>query len=263
MLTVARLSIAPVKSTRLHHPEEISLERFGAAGNRAFYLARPDGRLFTNKHHGPLVRLRADYDRAEERLGLGFPGGEVIDGDAARTAGAITTDFFGRAVQGHVLDGPWSEALSEYAGTPLVLVRPDRQGDGNDGYPVSLFSTASAEELARRSGHPEALDSRRFRMLIEVAGPGPHQEDGWIGRSVRVGAARVLVRMRVGRCVITTQSPETGEKDFDSLRALEAYRAARLPGTQIDFGVYASVVEPGPVRVGDPVEVEEDLAGSN
>ncbi|MFL5767939.1 MAG: hypothetical protein ACJ758_08870 [Actinomycetota bacterium] len=38
MPTIARFSIAPVKSTALHHPEEIRLERHGAVGDRSFYL---------------------------------------------------------------------------------------------------------------------------------------------------------------------------------------------------------------------------------
>jgi uncharacterized protein YcbX len=251
--TVARLSLTPVKSTQLLHPPEIRLCVGGAEGNRSFYVAEADGRLFTNKKHGPLVRLRAAYDHLEERLTIEFPGGEVIEGDATSTGPAVVTDFYGRLVRGRVMEGAWSAALSEYVGKPLVLVRPDQPGEANDAYAVSVFSTASAEELARRSGRPEALDSRRFRMLIEVGGASPHEEDAWIGRAVRLGEALVKVKIPVARCVITTQDPSTGLKDLDTLAAIRAYRGRRR-WRHIDFGVYAEVIRPGTVRVGDPVE---------
>lgn len=257
MYSVARLSVAPVKSTGLHHPDQIRLYRWGAEGNRAFYFAQQDGRLFTNKDLGPLVRLRATYEQDQERLTLTFPDRAVISGDATRLGAAVETNFFGRPVHGRVMEGDWSAALSAFAGRPVVLVRPDQPGDANDGYPVSVFGTASAEELARRSGRPEALDSRRFRMLIEVAGTGPHEEDGWIGRSVRVGDAVIRVDMPVERCVITTQDPSTGLKDFETLAAIKAYRGRGLLRRRIEFGVYANVLQAGTVRVGDPVELDD------
>jgi uncharacterized protein YcbX len=250
---VARLSLTPVKSTQLHHPDEIRLCDSGAEGNRSFFVAEVDGRLFTNKKHGPLVRLRAAYDHLEERLTIEFPDGRVIQGDATLTGPALVTDFYGRSVHGRVLEGAWSAALSEYVGRPLVLVRPDQPGEANDAYAVSMFSTASAEELAGRSGRPEALDSRRFRMLIEIRGTSAHEEDAWIGRAVRVGEAVIKVQVPVARCVITTQDPSTGLKDFDTLAAIRAYRGRRR-WRHIDFGVYAEVIRPGTVRVGDPVE---------
>ena len=257
MPNVARLSVAAVKSTRLHHPESIRLERSGAAGNRSFYIAEPDGILFTGSDFGPLVAVAAELRPAangdREHLALRFPDGTSVEGDPSVLAAPLRTSFYGRPVDAHELDGPWSAALSRYVGRPLVLARPDRSGDANDDFAVSMFSTASAEDLARRSGSAAALDARRFRMLVEVGGAAPYQEDTWIGRRVRLGEAVVAVESQVARCVITTQNPSTGLKDFDTLKAIAAYRGLR-EGRKIDFGVYAGVVEPGTVRVGDAVE---------
>ena len=55
------------------------------------------------------------------------------------------------------------------------------------------------------------------------------------------------------RCAMTTRNPDTGERDFDTLAAIRDYRGLRN-GKHLDFGVYADVEEPGPVRLGDPVE---------
>jgi uncharacterized protein YcbX len=263
--TVARLSTTPVKSMQLHHPERVRLERFGVPENRRFYVAQPDGALFNGTKLGTLVAIRAEYDGddsgarpdgSQEWLSLHFPDGRVVEGDPTQLDRPVQAPMYGRAVSGHVLTGPWNEALSLYAGRPLVLIRPEHAGDGNDSAPVSLFSTASARELAERAGSVAALDSRRFRMLIEVGGCQPHEEDAWIGRRVRVGEAVLLVERPVARCVITTQDPSTGLKDFDTLKALAAYRGFR-EGTKVDFGVYAQVLKPGAVGVGDPVEPED------
>ena len=47
--------------------------------------------------------------------------------------------------------------------------------------------------------------------------------------------------------------PSSGQRDFDTLRAIKNYRGLSARRT-IDFGVYGVVERPGRVRVGDPVE---------
>ena len=72
------------------------------------------------------------------------------------------------------------------------------------------------------------------------------------------GARRqALLRIygQVPRCVVTTQSPETGLKDFDTLKTIAAYRGVDGGPEGIPFGMYAEVEHPGRVRVGDDVEV--------
>lgn len=249
MPSVARLSITPVKSLALHHPDEVRLEDCGVAENRRFYLVREDGRLFAGVHHGPLVRARAEWDDANDRLIISFPDGSVVDGAVGLGAPELT-DFWGHRVSGRVVQGPWAEALSTFAGRPLRLVKADEPGGGVDVEPITLASDASAEELARQAGR-DTVDARRFRMLIEIAGCDPHEEDTWKGRTVRLGEALIEVTGPVPRCATTTRDPSTGIRDFDALRAIAAYRGRR-DGKDVDFGVYARVLEPGRVRLGDP-----------
>jgi uncharacterized protein YcbX len=90
-------------------------------------------------------------------------------------------------------------------------------------------------------------------MLIDLAGCSPHEEDTWAGRRLRIGEALLEVGGPVARCATTTRDPSTGTRDFDTLREIAAYRGRR-DGHDIDFGVYARVLEPGRVRVGDAVE---------
>jgi uncharacterized protein len=256
---VAKLSIAPVKGTALHHPEHVRLERDGVPENRRFYFVNQKGRLFAGSRHGPLVALHASYDPGREWLELGFPDGKELSGPADAEGEAVITNFWGRDVPGHVVEGPWSEAVSLYAGEPVRLVRSDRQGYANDSHPASLVSSASVRELSKRAGLDGQLDGRRFRMLIEVDGIGPHEEDTWIGCDVRVGGATIAVIRPDPRCVVTEQDPETGIRDFETRRNIRAYR--RSPDGEANFGVYADVVMPGQVELGDPVSVLENAGG--
>lgn len=253
MPSVSWLSIAPVKGLALVRPDEVELGRAGVAENRRFYLVDADGRQFGLLRNGRPVQIRPDYDERSDRLSLHFPDGSVVDGEVA-LAEPVTAAFHGgRPVAGRYVAGPWSEAISAHAGRPLRLVKTDRPGDGVDRArgQVSLVSDASVDEIGRQGGREE-VDARRFRMLLGVAGCEPHEEDEWVGRDLQVGEAVVRLRGHVGRCAITTQNPETGVPDFDTLRTIKAYRGLR--DGQLDFGVYGEVVEPGRVKVGDPVE---------
>lgn len=254
MLRVARLNVTPVKSTALYHPNQIRLERYGAVGNREFFFVDEHGRRFSGSVKALLIPIRAEYDAAGDRLTVRLPDGIVVSGPAAPNGEALTVDFYGRPVPGHVVEGEFEEALTRYAGHPIRLMRVDRLGDAKDARPVTLVSMASVEELSRQGGRDRAVDAGRFRMLIEVDGCAPHEEDTWGGRRARIGEAVVRVGEPVPRCVITTLDPKTGTRDFPTLKVIRSYRGVSADG-QLLFGVYGDVVEPGAVSVGDQVEL--------
>ncbi len=255
--SVAWITIAPVKSLALVHREQVELEPFGVRENRRFYLVDDNGRMINGKVVGPLVRVVPDYDDATSSLSLHLPDGDVVAGDIA-VGELLTTSFFGRPVAGRVVDGPWSEALSGLAGRSLRLVRTEEPGHGADRggrAGVSLVATASLDALASAAG-VERVDGRRFRMLFGVDGVPPHAEDAWIGRRLHIGDAVVRLRGNVGRCAVTTQNPETGVPDLDTLRVLGTYRGDVESSEPLPFGVWGEILEPGRVRLGDPVEAE-------
>ena len=258
MASVVRISIAPVKGLALVHPDEVQLERTGVFENRRFHIVDADGRRYNQLRNGALVQIEQTYDSERERLTLTFPDGTVADG-AIGLGDEVTTDFYGRPVHGLFVEGPWAEALSRWAGRPLRLVQspPGAAVDRGRGH-ISLVSRASLAELGKHGGHDGPVDGRRFRMLFELDGCDPHEEDSWIEHDVRIGEALVHLRGDVGRCAITTQNPDTGAPDFDTLRTLKAYRpeTANEKGKKhLPFGVYGEVLEAGKVAVGDPVEL--------
>src|SRR4029079_2208925 len=94
----------------------------------------------------------------------------------------------------------------------------------------------------------------RFRMLINLEGAEPHEEDTWLGRRIGLGDAVLHVTKPDARCAITTHDPDTGARDFDTLRTIIGYRGLR-EGKHADFGVLADVVQPGRIRLGAALTV--------
>lgn len=251
--SVSWISFTPVKGLRLRQLDEAEVTVDGIRGDRAFFLVDPDGTMVNAKRVGPLVTVVAEHDAAVGRLALRFPDGRTVAGDVELSE-PLDVRFFGLALRAQPVGGPFSQALSEHAGTPLRLVAaaPERPGvdRGRDGA-VSLLARASLERLREESGTHGEVDARRFRMTFGIEGVEAHAEDGW--RDVRVGGALLRVTGNVGRCAVTTRHAETGIVDFPTLHHLAAYRRTLETTEPLPFGVHARVLEPGRVRVGDAV----------
>ena len=251
MASVAWISVSPVKGLALRRLEECELTEAGVAGDRQFFLVDENDRLVNSKGLGALQQIVPSY--GDETLGLAFPDGTAVAGQV-HVDGALDAQFWGVTVPVRVVDGPWSEAISDFAGRNLRLVRApgpaiDRMRSGA----ATLLGTGSLRALARATGS-DGVDGRRFRMNFGIDGLGEHEEDEWLGRRVRLGEAVVVPQGNVGRCAVTTQNPETGEPDLDTLKALAAYRREVESTEPLPFGVHAAVAEAGHVRIGDPVE---------
>lgn len=112
---------------------------------------------------------------------------------------------------------------------------------------VSLMNLASHREVEARLGHP--LGAERWRGNFWIEGAEPWSEFNWIGRQLRIGSALLEVREPVVRCLHTAANPVTGERDADTLGALEQGWGHR------NFGIYAEVIQDGDVSDGDKIEV--------
>ena len=268
MLQVSRLSIAPVRALGLQHPTSIDVNFSGVLEDRRFFLIDQHGHIVDRLRAGILVQVAAETNPAATWLRMTFPDGRVIEGDVTLDE-PVKVHVYGREAYGRVVGGPWAAALQPFAhDRPLLLVRCDRPGgtrikDGETQVrnSVSLVGDGSLAELARQLGVGK-VDARRFRMLIEVTGAEPHQEDTWIGGRVAIGSAVLEITKPDARCAITTQDPDTGERDLDTLRTILNYRGFRADNDEkrIDFGVLGDVAMPGRITVGDEVRV---LAGTD
>ncbi len=154
---------------------------------------------------------------------------------------AATLDEAGQPLlDGHPWDSPQSAArIRDVAGLGARLSRP-LGGHEFDAAPILLLSDGSIDQLG--------YDRRRFRPNIYFVGAAGPVEQGWIGREVRIGEVLLRVLEPCERCVITTIDPDTIAVDLDVLKRTRAELGGMM-------GVYCSVVEPGRVKTGDPVEV--------
>jgi uncharacterized protein YcbX len=247
---VRAIHLSPIKSLGLMSSERATLTPDGIAGDRAFVLLDDRGEVATMRKYGALARAGSRFDPDTGRLDVLLPDGSkmsgIVGGDERQSV-----LMFGRDIHGTIVEGPWAEALSELAGSPMRLMLVGN-GHAQDTYPMSLLSEASLHELAHRSGEAGVADPRRFRNTLLIDGVAPHEEDEWIGHDVRAGEVVLHVAERDPRCSMTTLNPRSGERDLDTLRMIVDYRT--LQDGNICFGVYADVAQPGTVAVGDTVE---------
>jgi MOSC domain-containing protein len=249
VLRVAALAIAPVKGMRTVQAEALELVESGPVGDRAFHVREADGEIALTMRNPRLVQVVPAWNAAEDELALAFPDGRRVEAPVVRGAPVSTAFYDGRAVSGHVVDGPFAPALSEYLGRAVQLVANDEGVVGGDDHPVTLMSDGS---LAAVSDALDGafVDPRRFRMTITIEGARPWEEDGWAGREVAIGTATLRVAVPTQRCAVTMRDPDDGHGDLPILRALARLRGKR----DVAFGVWCDVAVPGTVRVGDAVE---------
>ncbi|HEX3289991.1 MAG TPA: MOSC N-terminal beta barrel domain-containing protein [Gaiella sp.] len=241
---VSRINVTPVKSLRLHHPDAVELGPDGAREDRRFLLVDEGLRLYNGKRDTTLVRASAAWDAGTRSLGVTMPGGELVEGEAVRGRD-VTVTVYGREVHGNVVTGPWADALSDLVGRSLALVERTNGAWATDSRPATMVSRASFGLIDG--------DGRRFRMLLELDGLEALGEEQWTERRVRVGDALLLVGRPTPRCAVPSASPDTGRRERDVLR--ELFTARGDVDGEACLGVYAEVLEPGTVRVGDEILV--------
>jgi uncharacterized protein YcbX len=135
---------------------------------------------------------------------------------------------------------------------PVLFSHSSPPGTYFDAFPLLILTTAALAELERRAraaGSASRFDVRRFRpnVLVETNATG-FVEDAWCDRELRIGTARLRVELRCPRCIMTTHGFDDLPRDPRVMRALVQHHGG-------DLGVYASVIEPGEMRVGDAVEL--------
>jgi uncharacterized protein len=247
--TVTSLQTAAVKGTQLRSVDRIMLAESGALGDRRFFVIDERSRMLNGKQLGALQAVVASYDGA--RLALTFPDGSAVD-DLVELGEPLTARFFSRELQGQIVRGPWARALSDFVGRELQLVETETAVDRGRNGSVSLMSRGSLRRLGEQA-ETELVDGRRFRMLIEVDGVAPHMEDEWVGREVQVGESLLRFEGHVGRCLVTSRDPETGDVTLPTLDLLRAYRRDVESTEPLPFGIYGHVLRGGAVQVGDNV----------
>jgi len=221
---VTELHRWPVKSFAGEPVDAVAVDPSGVAGDRAHALTdtfRDAPRTLTVRQVPRMLAWRAAYPDGPARPPL------VTAPDGRR---------FGWE------DPALPAALSEDLGRAVALA------PGTPDLPDSVLVTF---EATRRAVERELgpLDLRRFRTNVHVeADAAAYAEEGWEGRELRVGTARLALLHPCERCVIPTRHPDTHEKWPELLRWLSRERSGR-------FGINARPLAPATISVGDPVEL--------
>jgi uncharacterized protein YcbX len=255
----------------------------GLSGDRRYAVLDPVGAVGSAKHPrkwGALLECRARTAGAGVLVELP-DGTELVAGDPELDT--QLAKLLGRSVV--VLDvppehGALERAVPEYEGGVPEAVR-ERAAVDATGTALTVGSVAagtffdfgmvhlvSTSALARvRAAHPAGdADARRFRpnLVVDTGGEPGFPEDAWRGRLVRVGGALLRVLFPTPRCVVPTLAHGELPPDPALMRAVAREHRVPVFGDErlSCLGVYLDVVEPGTVRVGDPVAVEGPVAAA-
>jgi uncharacterized protein YcbX len=231
----------PVKSMRGERVESALVDSRGLVGDRLFAVRNAQGKLGSGKDSTRFRRMDGLLD-FEVRY-VREPGTEFV---------AELTDPNGECYAVGTREA--DEAVRSYLGRDDVAVMAEEAISHFDDGPIHLMSSASLDWLAGAvEGVP--VDERRLRpnLVLDVGRAGAFAEDAWVGRVLRIGdagrGAVIEVREQTKRCVMTNAAQD--DLPYSSL-PLKAVAVRDL-----NLGVWASVVQPGLVRVGDAVVLEE------
>ena len=247
-MRIQDIGVTPLKGGRHQPRENLVLAADGPVGDRDFAVVDLHaGTVLKTVEHPLLVSCASTW--AGGVLSVEIDGRRIAE-KPTLAGEVLELDYWGRATSMQVVDGPWAQEFSRLLGRSVVLTRTAVAGAVVYGDSVTLSTTSSLARLARESGM--AVDSRRFRatFTIDTGDADAHVEDSWVGRELELGGARLLVKSGIPRCAVIDVDPDTGARGTNLLKNLAGYR---LRSSDIMFGVYAEVVRPGTVSVGDLV----------
>jgi uncharacterized protein YcbX len=254
---VTHLRTTPIKGFAIRESSSVFLAvDEGIAGDRAFFLVDAAGKLLSATRTAHFLRYWASFDPSSEVLAIGC-GAETLLQEQVVAGKAARVHFFAeRYASGQIVQGPWSQFLSEIAREPVQLVRATGPLGGFDVHPVSLLSGASVRALTDDTAD-EPLDSRRFRMTITVEGVPAFTEDAWLGKALRIGHAVVRMTSPIRRCAAVQKDPDGAVARQNVLRRIKEVRGTMTTslGRGLHLGVYGDVQQSGHVQVGDSVRL--------
>lgn len=225
---VASVRRYPVKSMGGESLESVQVNRHGLIGDRRFAVVEEDGRLVAGKTNKRFRRRDAVF---AYRAFTSASGVRVVRGLDAWNAESAELD----------------RELSEEMGAQ-VRVRPADAEPFHDAGRVSLVSDASLQWCRDRLGVD--ADARRLRANLVVSAREAFAEESWFGADLMIGGSVLRVVRPIVRCRVIDVAQDGVSTTTPWLSALGAER-------ELQIGVYADVVRPGIVSVGDALQVRE------
>ncbi|WP_257351065.1 MOSC domain-containing protein [Pseudalkalibacillus decolorationis] len=234
--TLSQIYRYPVKSLRGESLLESIVENYGLYGDRshAFLDKTRRGEYLTARQAPNLLGYKAEF--TEERKGPTFPNvkitspeGRIFNWDDEALETEIET-VSGRRVS-------------------KVKYSPDRELLAVDDEHIHIITVQSLRKLEYLNG--DTLEPRRFRanFLISLEKDTPFLEDNWLGKRMMIGEVELEIKGHCPRCNIVNIDPDKLELNYTLLKTIVQKRKS-------NFGIYASVVKKGTVKVGDEIVIK-------
>ncbi|PLX40204.1 MAG: MOSC domain-containing protein [Hyphomicrobiales bacterium] len=237
---VKGLTAQPMQDALLEPGQTLPLDRAYAIenGTRLFDQANPvhmpKTKFLMLMRHERLAQLETTFEDEGHTLAIFRNQRQVARGRLIEPVGRNIIEQFFAAFMPDALLGP-----------PVIVHAPGHSISDVKDKCLSIINLASLGELARITGRE--IHPLRFRANIYLEGLAPFAEFDWLDREIKIGGARLQVFKRTQRCAAVNVDPETGARDLALPQALlGAYGHS-------DMGVYARVIEAGPISRGDPV----------
>lgn len=271
--------IYPVKSMIGGTVDSCVLGSLGLDGDRVWAVRDLDhGGIRGAKKIGNLMQLSARTTgrldgHGHEVIEIGLPDGRTVTSDDANTdamlsaaletnvrlehlrpatdldhyrRGAPDSDDFLAELRG-VFGRDESEPLPDFSVfPPEVMEFESPPGTYYDCWPLMVMTTAALRAV--QSAVPDSVvDIRRFRpsLVIDVPGAHGHPEFGWANRRATLGDSEIEFLSPCPRCVMVTRQVSA---DVPADRAILRHIVRDLDQ---NLGVYARIVRPGRIAVGD------------
>jgi uncharacterized protein YcbX len=235
----------PVKAMGGESLTEVSIDSRGLVGDREWAVYDASGKLASGKQTSRFRRMDAVFELAAKTL----PDGEAVDillpsGERVRAgegrADVVLSDHFGEEVE----------------------VAPESDVPHQDAGQVSLVGSATLAELARLHGLDAPLDVRHLRVNLVLDTDEPFVEESWVGRELTFGgaldvtaavdasAAQPALVLRVVEPIDRCRMVDIAQVEVAAVEGLLRTISDRR---NLCTAVYADVVTPGTVRLGDVV----------
>jgi uncharacterized protein YcbX len=278
-MRVSELWRYPVKSMIGENIDAVELDDLGIVGDRTWAARDLErGGIRGAKKIGALMRLAA-RDLGDGQVEIVLPDGAVVttadtdldervsealghpvsleqlrpvgDLDHYRRGAPDSADMMEelRGIFGREGDEPLPD-LSVFP--PVIAEFESPPGTYYDAFPLMVMTTAALAAL-RRALPESSVDVRRFRPSFVVdtgddgseAGTPGHPEFDWRGRRATIGSATIEFGVPCPRCVMVTREIDA------STPADRAVLRHIVRDLDQNVGIYATVVTPGRIAVGD------------
>ncbi len=140
--------------------------------------------------------------------------------------------------------------------TLLELAAASPEGSFVDYAPLHLITSATLAAVSAEAGHDVPPQRYRPNLVIDLDDGTGFVENDWVGSTLRIGPTLVVrVVLPTPRCAVPTLSHGTLPGDHQAVQALNRVNRIHVEGFGVlpSAGVYAEVVTPGRIRVGDRV----------